>query len=261
LKNRFFQLKSYFTYWLDAVDEHSLHSPFFFELYTTTLKGLPDADSFDTIERFRSKFLSANQCIDVVDFGSGSSLANVSSRRISKIAATSLSPKKYSQLYRRILDRFNCQNILELGTSLGINTLYLASRKGCSVNTFEGSPSLAEAAQKLFHSAGVNNVEVIPGNIDETLPEFIQTAERIDFAFLDANHRYEPTLKYFYAIIRRVHQHSVMVLDDIHYSGEMERAWREIQHHPSVYGTADIYRCGLVFFDPSLNRQNHVLQF
>lgn len=261
MKNRFFRLKSYFTYWLDAVNEHSLHSPFFFDLYIKTLKDLPDVDTFDAIEKFRSRLLSENRSIEVVDFGSGSTRENVSRRKIRRIAATSLSPKKYSQLYRRILDRFHCQNILELGTSFGINTLYLASCKGCSVNTFEGSPSLAETAQKLFHSAGVNNIQVISGNIDHTLPEFLQTAERIDFAFLDANHRYEPTLQYFHAIIQKVHQHSVMVLDDIHYSGEMERAWRKIQHHPSVYGTVDVYRCGLVFFDPSLNHQNHVLQF
>ena len=169
--------------------------------------------------------------------------------------------QKYSLLYRRIVDRFNCENILELGTSLGINTLYLASRKGGHVTTFEGSPSIAQTASEIFVNAGAGNISVIPGNIDSTLPEFLRTAEKIDFAFLDANHRYEPTLNYFHGIIQKVHRDSVIVIDDIHYSAEMERAWIDIQDHPSVYGTADLFRCGLIFFDPSLNYQHHVLQF
>lgn len=243
------------------MDEHSLHSPFFFDLYTKTIKGASDTHEFGSIENLRSNLLSDDRSIEVADFGSGSSHIKGSSRQISKIAATSLSPQKYSLLYRRILDRFNCQNILDLGTSLGINTLYLASCKGCRVSTFEGSPSIAEAAQKLFASAGANNIVVIPGDIDRTLPEFLRASEKIDFAFLDANHRYEPTLNYFHGIVQKVHQHSVIVADDIHHSAEMERAWMDIQHHTSVYGTADLFRCGLIFFDPSLNRQHHVLQF
>lgn len=243
------------------MDEHSLHSPFFFDLYTQTIKGGSDKGAFDTIEQLRSKLRSDNRSIEVADFGAGSSHAKGSRRQISEIAKTSLSEQKYSLLYRKILDRFNCQSILELGSSLGINTLYLASRKGCHVTTFEGSPSLAETAQKLFVATEAVNISVIPGNIDHTLPEFLRSTDKIDFAFLDANHRYEPTLDYFRGIIEKVHPRSVIVVDDIHHSGQMERAWMDIQRNPSVYGTADLYRCGLVFFDPSLNHQHYVLQF
>lgn len=261
MKNNFFKLKSFFTYWLDAVDEHSLHSPFFFDLYTNTIKDASDTSLFDSIEQLRIKLLSDDRSVEIVDFGSGSSHVKGSRRRISQIAKTSLSPQKYSLLYQRILDRFNCQNILELGTCLGINTLYLSLREGCRVSTFEGSPFLAEIAQESFMASGATNISVIPGNIDHTLAEFLRTAEQIDFAFLDANHRYEPTLTYFNGIIQKIHHNSVVVLDDIHHSSEMERAWADILNHPSVYGTADLYRCGLIFFDPSLNYQHHVLQF
>jgi hypothetical protein len=58
-----------------------------------------------------------------------------------------------------------------------------------------------------------------------------------------------------------MHYKSALIIDDIHQSPEMEKAWKEIQQHALVYGSIDLYRCGIVFFDPSLNKQHVVLQF
>lgn len=261
MKNKFFQLRSFITYWLDAVDEHSLHSPFFFDFYTKTLKTEVIDLKLAHIEELRLKLLSDDRSIEVTDLGSGSTHFISSRRKISDIAGTSLSPRKFSLLYRKIIRRFNCQNLLELGTSFGINTLYLASAKESNVITFEGSPAIAETAQALFDGARADNITLIIGNIDQTLPFHLQSIEKIDFAFLDAHHRYEPTLQYFNGLILKIHEDSVIVLDDIHYSPEMEKAWKEIQTHQRVYATADLYRCGIVFFNPSLNKQHVVLQF
>lgn len=246
---------------MDAVDEYSLHSPFFFNLYSNAIKKKSADTAFATIEKLRSTLLADHDAIEVTDLGAGSSFTNSSRRTIGSIARTSVTPRKYSQLYRRIIDYFGYQNILELGTSLGINTLYLASRPGSRVATLEGSVAIADKARELFASASVTNIELITGNIDRTLPEYLQHNERLDFVLIDANHRYIPTLNYFNVLLPNLHPQSVVVLDDIHYSGEMERAWNDIRHHRSVFATADLFRCGLVFFDPSINRQHHVLQF
>ena len=104
------------------------------------------------------------------------------------------------------------------------------------------------------------NVRLVTGNIDETLPEFLEHERRVDFAFIDANHRYAPTLRYFEWLVGKVHEQSVLVIDDIHYSPEMERAWKKIQQHRLVCASADIFRCGILFFDPSLNKQHVILQ-
>jgi hypothetical protein len=62
-------------------------------------------------------------------------------------------------------------------------------------------------------------------------------------------------------LIQKTDAHSVIAIDDIHHSPEMERAWQTIQSNPRVQTTIDLYRCGLIFFNPSLTRQNVVLQF
>jgi predicted O-methyltransferase YrrM len=261
LKNKFFQFKSYTTYWLDAIGEHSLHSPFFFNFYRDVVKT--DALDPDTtyIEGIRNKLLSDENVISVTDLGVGSAHFGNSSRKIKDIARTSLSTAKYSNLYRRIIKHFNGKNIIELGTSLGINTLYLARALPCFVRTFEGAPGISTIASRLFREAGVDNIKLIEGNVDVTLPRELESVERVDFAFLDANHRLEPTLNYFDILATKAHHGSVIVLDDIHSSAEMEKAWRTIQNRADVFATADLFRCGMAFFDPSLNKQHVVLQF
>ena len=86
------------------------------------------------------------------------------------------------------------------------------------------------------------------------------SSEQEFLAFMDANHRYEPTIRYFELLLKKVHEKSVLIVDDIHHSCDMEKAWKEMQRHRLVYGSADLFRCGILFFDPSLNKQHVILQ-
>jgi predicted O-methyltransferase YrrM len=262
LKNRFFQIKSFFNYWLDNVDEHSLHSPFFFKFYTNVLKAPRHSKTSEQLEGYRNKLIEDKRSLFVEDLGAGSSFFNVdSARMIRDIARTSVSPRKYSNLYLRIIKEYNYNTIIELGASLGLNTLYLASSPSSQVTTFEGAEGVARIAEELFNSAGVQNIKLVRGNIDVTLSEELQAINVVDFALMDANHRYEPTLKYFDLLASKVAAKSMVVLDDIHSCREMEEAWVAVQQDARVCATADLYRCGLVFFDPSLNKQHVVLRF
>lgn len=262
MSSKFFQLKSFLNYWLDAVDEHSLHSPFFFNFCTKVVKQKLKHPKLDFLKQTRRKLQLDHRTVYVVDFGSGSKRLKNPNRKIADIALTSSTPEKYSHLYTRIIQYFNCQEILELGTSLGINTLYLAN--GCPsghVTTFEGSPMISSIARALFHETQTNNVRVIEGNIDQTLPSYLSSIKKIDFAFVDANHRFEPTVQYFEWLVEKVHDESIIILDDIYYSPEMKSAWNAIREHNKVSATVDLYRCGVIFFNPSLSKQNVVLQF
>lgn len=259
---KFFQLKSFLTYWLDAVDEHSLHSPFLFDFYTNVLKKEFSDPDLHALRGIRRKLEHDDRSIHVIDFGSGSLKMKTSSRKISDIARISATPEKYSRLYCRILRHYNCTDILELGTSLGINTIYLAkARKVSTVTTIEGSHELALTAKHQFEENEIRDIRLIEGNIDDALPAFLDSVEKIDFAFIDANHRFAPTIRYVDLILKKIHANSILVLDDIHYSSEMERAWHTLQGLEKAYTTIDLYRCGLIFFNPSLTKQNAVLQF
>lgn len=257
--SKFFQFKTYFNYWLDAVDEHSLHSPFLFDLYTKVLKI--EQDGIPEIEKLRVSLFKTRSEITVEDLGAGSKHFSNSKRAIQDIADTSLSDLRFSLLYLRIAQHIDARNIIELGTSLGINTLYLAQKKNAKVFTFEGSESIAEVAQDTFEFASAKNIELIKGNIDSTLYSNLSRMPKADLVFMDANHQYAPTLKYFGWLLMKIHHKSIIIMDDIHSSPGMEKAWKEICNHDLVYTSIDLYRCGILFFEPSLTKQHVVLQF
>jgi predicted O-methyltransferase YrrM len=257
--SRFFQVKTFLNYWLDSVNEHSLHSPFLYDLYTKVINVEPTPEL--DIEKFRFDLLKTSREIDVQELGAKSKHFTNATRKISEIAETSLSSVRLSSLYHRLAEYAEAKTIVELGTSFGINTLYLAKKKGVKVYTFEGSESIAEVAEDTFKFADAKNIELIKGNISSTLYSTLSRIPKIDFAFIDANHQYGATKKYFEELLMKVHHRSVMVIDDIHGNPGMSKAWKEICQHDLVHTSLDLYRCGIVFFDPSLTKQHVVLQF
>lgn len=256
----FFPVKAWFTYWLNAVEEHSLHSPFLFDLYRTILKGTTNPETFSDAERLRKKLLQDQRILNGPDIGSSSSL-NGKQKTVANTARYGISSQKFSELYYRLGTHFKAKMIVELGTSFGINTLYLARIDNAEVHTFEGVPEIQEIASLTFEFADVKNVTLHPGYIDKTLPGFLQQSPRIDMVFMDANHRYEPTVHYFRLLVPRLGQKSIVIIDDIHRSREMERAWNKVRSNELVSVSIDLYQCGILFFDPSLSKQHVVMQF
>lgn len=253
----FFRLKSFLNHWLDVVDEHSIHSPFFFDFYNRVIRGERDP-MFIEIEKTRGRLLSNHSFVSVKDLGATSPHFKNDKRTISKVAATSLNDEKQCELFYRILKYSDAKSILELGTSMGITSLYLSKKDESRVTTFEGNPAMISIARTNFEYFKQKNIEVIEGNIDHTLPDYLQNPAKIDFALIDANHRYEPTVRYFNLIARRMGDNGIMVIDDIYYSKEMARAWQELKKHDLVYGSVDLFRCGILFFDLNLNKQHFI---
>ncbi|MFD2517962.1 O-methyltransferase [Salinimicrobium flavum] len=78
--------------------------------------------------------------------------------------------------------------------------------------------------------------------------------------YIDGNHRKEATLRYFEKLLPTVHNDTVMIFDDIHWSAGMEEAWEEIKKHPSVTVTIDTFFWGLVFFRQEQEKEHFVIR-
>lgn len=240
------------------MDEHSIHSPFFFDFYVNVIKASKEDAGHRPIEEIRASLLENDTSIRIDNLGAGSH-SHDGIATIAQVAKASLSSARLSSLYERICNYNESKYIVELGTSMGINSLYLAKDKDRKVFTFEGSQSLINIALTHFELFNKSNIKLIEGNIDKALPQFLQATDKINFVLMDANHRYESTIRYFNQLVRRLNEKSIVVIDDIHWSEEMEKAWKELHKHELVYGSIDLYRCGLLFFDPALNKQHFIL--
>ena len=261
-----FQLaKKFLTYYVSASSGkgHGIHSPFVFDFIKNVLNDKKNYTCYREIENIRKQLLNDEKIIEVEDFGAGSSTLLSNKRSIKKIASASLKPKKFSQLLFRIVQYYKPETILELGTSLGITTAYLATANKISkVITLEGSINIAAVAQNNFNQLNIENIHLITGAFDETLPAVLDKLKHVDLAFVDGNHRKTPTLQYFRQLLHKATDQSIFIFDDIHWSAEMEEAWKEIRQHPSVTLTIDLFFIGVIFFKKDFKaKQDFIIRF
>lgn len=267
LRTLLYRAKSWAKFHLTAWNTggEGIHSPYLFEWVRMVMSDKHGYYVWKDIEVCRERLLRDERLLDFVDYGSGAGVhvGDMSLRRVCDIANGSLARKEYAQMLYRLVNWLGGQccegrglQIVELGTSLGITTAYLAAVDKCNkVVTYEGCKEVAEVAKANWERLGLTNIECRVGQIDvESLASEI---DRLDVAFIDANHAYASTREYFNVLAKKVHDKSVIVVDDIHYSPEMERAWGEICSDSRVTSTMDLYQMGLVFFDPHYWRRNY----
>ncbi|MCE6987665.1 O-methyltransferase [Dyadobacter sp. CY323] len=257
-------VSAYLKYLLRSGNEHSIHSPFLFELYTNVIAAKEDENpDYREIIRLRKELLASNEKIEILDLGAGSRVNKSNLRKISTIARNAEKPAKFGRLFSRLIKRFQPDTIVELGTSLGLTTLYMSrAKRDAQLITFEGCPETAQKAGQHFAKLNANNIEIVLGNIDQTLPERLKSLNKtIDFAYFDANHRLEPTVRYFENCLPYIKNESVFIFDDIYWSKEMTEAWEQIKSHPKVTLTVDLFWVGLVFFRSEQVKEDFVLRF
>lgn len=250
----------YLTYYLAASNGkgHGMHSPFVFHFITNVLNNKQHYSAYDKVEELRRCMQKDQTVLAIEDFGAGSVISKTNQRTVAIIAKNSAKPKKFGQLLFRMVREYQPQTILELGTSLGITTSYLALAKpDAIIITLEGAGQVAAVADKNFQSLGVQNISIEKGNFDNTLSSVISKHPSVDFAFIDGNHRQEPTERYFAALLPGINNKSILIFDDIHWSREMEQAWETIKNHPSVRCTVDLFFIGIVFFREEFHEKQH----
>lgn len=252
--------RKYLGYYISAANGkgHGIHSPFVYDFVRSVLVDDHEYTAYKQVETLRELLLNDETIIEVEDMGAGSVKSKTAQRSIASIAQQAAKPKKWGQLLFRIVRRYAPLNIVELGTSLGISTSYMAlGNMHARIITCEGSATIAQYAKRNFAALNLDEVQLVQGNFDNTLQWVLDQLPRVDLAFIDGNHRLEPTLRYFNAMMARTHAASILILDDIHWSEEMEQAWMAIREHPAVRLTIDLFFFGIVFFNEDILVKQH----
>lgn len=248
-------LLKYLRYYFSSKGKHSVHSPLVFDFINQVVNVAHNAIN-PSAEYERKRLESSHNTIDFIDFGKS---GKTYQKKIKSIAKNSLKSRKYAQLLGKIVQHFKPKRIIELGTSLGVTTSYLAYDKSVSVTTLEGSEQVAQEAQQVWKNLKLSQIKCITGDFNHTLNEVAK--ESFDLVYIDGNHRCEPTLTYFDTLTKNSHKKTIFIFDDIHYSPSMEKAWKQIKNRPEVSITIDLFFIGIVWIDPSLSKENFVLRY
>ena len=134
-------------------------------------------------------------------------------------------PLKGTYLYL-FVQRQRPMRLLELGTHLGIGTLYLyAAVPTAEIHTVEASPTLFTYAKRHFALFGAR-IKCHLGCFEEVLPTL---AGPWDLIYIDGNHQGEALQAYIAQLYPHLRAGGWFVCDDIYWSWDMYRAWQRLR--------------------------------
>jgi predicted O-methyltransferase YrrM len=250
---------NYLIYFFSSGDKHSVHSPFIYDLVTRVINVRRIKPEYHTYELIRSKMLKSNAEIEIKPIGASSFAGKRKLRDVVKLSAKSA---KYAELLERLCAYFNPEFALEIGSSVGISTMYQAAGiKQGYLFALEGNHDSVKVARYNIEQAELPQVQFREGLFDHTLPELLNELPRVDYVFFDGNHQLDATLQYFEWCLQKAHKGTVFVFDDIRWSDEMLLAWNKIKNHPLVTVSVDLYSMGIIFFRTEQEKEHFTIRF
>jgi predicted O-methyltransferase YrrM len=255
LKYLRFYVKAYSHY------GHGIHSPFVYDLLSRVLAPSED-ENLNNVLHWRRLVKKDGRHVYGRAPGAGSSAGEKAAIPAGRLASlTGISHACGSILYGLIRE-FRPETIIELGTGLGISTAYLAlacpERKIISI---EGSIERSELARQNLLKLGIQNIHFLSGDFETHLATLLSNAKHPLFIFIDGNHKYQPTIEYFETILNFRNENTIIVIDDIYWSAEMEQAWKEISLHRKVMLSIDLFRFGILFFKKGMHKQHYRVKY
>ena len=249
------KIRFYVKFWLKGVSKYNIHSPMVHEFIENVLDNNIKYYAFLGIEHYRKLLLEDSTLLTIKDLGQGSKAIKSKKITIKNLTKKVQSSPQKAQLLFKLVNYFQCSNILEIGTSLGITTAYLSNaNKKASITTIEGDPMVSKLAQRNFKKLGLKNIKIINSSFDETLPKILKN--KFDLIFFDGNHSKEATLKYFNWALENLHEEIIFVFDDIYWSKGMKSGWDEIRKSTNVKLSLDLFSLGIVFFKNNREKEH-----
>lgn len=255
-------ITDYLRHQFTSKTRHGIHSPFVYRLVDEVIYDFHAKPDYQQIEKLRRQLLSDNRYITITDLGAGSRVNNNKRKQVKQIARHALKPPRLAQLIYRLARHVSPSTLIELGTCLGTTTAYLAkAAPKAKIYSVEGCPQTAAVAAENIAKLNITHVQLITGDFGLVLPGIISTEDRLDFIFIDGNHRKDATLDYFYWCLPKITENTLLIFDDIYWSRGMKEAWDEIKLHPHVSVTIDLFWIGLVFFRKGQVKEDFKVRF
>ena len=227
-------------------------------------KILYDKNKYPEYQFFDSVLASvkvSDEKLAIEDIGDDSVCFNNTFRKVSDLVAISSVPSKYGKLLFRMVRYYKPASIVELGTSIGISTVYLAKGETKSkILTIEGNNTLSNFASGLFSIYNLKNIDIQNSDFDEVIDDLSVQFSTPGLVFIDGNHKYEPTMKYYKHFIERMNE-GMIIIDDIYWSAGMRHAWKEIIKETNEYVTIDLYRMGIILIRKLITPGHYIVRF
>jgi predicted O-methyltransferase YrrM len=248
---------SFLKFYWRAGTKYNVQSPMLHDFVICILDTSKNYYAYIRLEEERKLIRRDETMIEVQDFGAGSQINSQKTRSVQSISASAVSNTEKCKILFQLVNHYQCLNILELGTSLGISSAYMAwaSLDG-KIITLEGDPTIAQLARDLHAKIGLQNIDVVIGPFASTLNRVLSEGTKWDLVFIDGHHAELPTIQYFDCIKPLLNEGAIVIVDDIYWSKGMTNAWENLKSRPDIRLSVDLYHIGILFFNPALSKQD-----
>lgn len=242
---------------------YSIHSPFVYKLIKNTFLVAKNKTNLNKAKNLRTEFINDKTIIDQTNRGAGSRLCNESRKStIGKLTKQSGLSPKYISLLTTMAHQLEYKDILELGTCTGLTTTALAEFcPTATITTIENAKDRATWAVNNFEQRKLSNITLLQEDFDTALNEFARQQKHFDMIFIDGNHTFSATVRYFEKLKPLIKINGLLIFDDIYWSGEMTHAWQQIQKVQSIGITIDLYRMGLLFRRENQHKEHFTIRY
>jgi len=219
------------------------------------MKIEPHSEDKAEVNSLTRRLVNNKMKIAVEDHGAKSKKLKLN-RAINQIFRTSGSSRQNALLLYRFSNYFKPKTTLELGTSLGFGTLHLfLGHPDSHIITIEGCPQTYQIAK--------SNLENKPIDlINKTFNDAIDTLnpEKIDLIFIDGHHDGNALKQYIKKLDSRIHENTVLILDDIRWSDSMLTAWNELRNSAEFNLSMDFFKMGVLMKRPQQRKEHFYLR-
>jgi len=241
-----YSFKQYLGFLRKATNQHGVHSPFVYDFLTKCLYDRKKYPAYPKLKSYRKSILNDQKTIKITDFGAGSRVFKDNTRKVSDLGKNAGANLKRMRLLYRVTTYFQSENILELGTSVGLATAAFGLAETGKVTSVEGCAEISKIASQKLDVLEISHLHLKNERFEAFFEENLANA--YDLIYFDGNHSKKATFSYFETLLHSAHNDSVFIFDDIYWSVEMTEAWELIKQHPKVRVTVDCFWLGFVFF-------------
>lgn len=239
---------------------HGIHSPFVYHLVTKVIGEKASYYRYAEIERVRKQLSQQDDQVSYVDRANGGSQC---ASTVSSLVRRKAMNAKQGKLLFRLTNYFQPRQILQVGSGMGISSLYMTSyAQGLNCIALEEEPTFQPVIEWVYEKGARNPIDLRVGTYDELLPQALEELGTIDFLFFNtADRKQEGNAVLFETCLPYVDDQTVFVCNDIQANQSMRRFWKEICVRPEVTVTIDLYSLGIVFFNKKLHKRDYTVYF
>lgn len=219
---------------------HGIHSPFVYNLITKVIEERCRYYCFDDIELIRKQLLFKE-------------------RNVAKHKA--ISPKHGALLFR-LTNYFQPRNIIQIGATIGLSTLYLTSYSSeLNCISLENNPEYTSISAWTYNKAAKRNIDLREGDYTESLPQALEDIKHPDFIFFNFRHEQTDILCLFNKCMEYIHNDTFFVFEGIRNNHQIQEFWKQICDYPEITVAIDLRSIGIIFFNKKLHKRKYAICF